>query len=169
MQIWLVHMREPRQLFRDLGGAGMVAFQLIVGGNALVPLLHSVFIVGLMLGLQVGIGRRWLGGFRRTDALCRGGRRRVFDFGLYRLAGAGLSRSAKQDFRFAVYAIPLAAALDGSVAGACELIWTPFGWRKTEHGLDDASRQERTTRSLLELERLVSGLIRRGELAQIHN
>jgi glycosyltransferase XagB len=87
MQIWLVHMREPRQLFRDLGGAGMVAFQLIVGGNALVPLLHSVFIVGLMLGLQVGIGRRWLGGFRRTDALCRGGRRRVFDFGLYRLAG----------------------------------------------------------------------------------
>jgi cellulose synthase/poly-beta-1,6-N-acetylglucosamine synthase-like glycosyltransferase len=32
MQTWLVHMREPRQLFRDLGGAGMVAFQLIVGG-----------------------------------------------------------------------------------------------------------------------------------------
>src|SRR5262245_30676066 len=44
MQTWLVHMREPRQLSRDLGGAGTVAFQLIVGGNALVPLLHPVFI-----------------------------------------------------------------------------------------------------------------------------
>ena len=41
--------------------------------------------------------------------------------------------------------------------------------RKTDHGLDDASRHERTTSSLLELERLVSGLIRRGELAQIQN
>jgi hypothetical protein len=48
MQTWLVHMREPRQLSRDLGGAGMVAFQLIVGGNALVPLLHPVFIAELM-------------------------------------------------------------------------------------------------------------------------
>jgi len=38
------------------------------------------------------------------------------------------------------------------------LLYTPY-----------ASRQERTTRSLLELERLVSGLIRRGELAQIRN
>jgi hypothetical protein len=53
--------------------------------------------------------------------------------------------------------------------GACELIWNPSRWGKTEHGLDDASRQERTTKSLLELERLVSGLIRRGELAQIRN
>jgi hypothetical protein len=52
---------------------------------------------------------------------------------------------------------------------ACELIWKPFHWRKTDHGLDDASRHERTTSSLLELERLVSGLIRRGELAQIQN
>jgi hypothetical protein len=52
---------------------------------------------------------------------------------------------------------------------AYQLIWKPFRWRKTEHGLDDESRQERTTRSLLELERLVSGLIRRDELSQIRN
>src|SRR5262249_12375642 len=39
---------RARQLFRDLGGTGMLVFQLIVGGNALVPLVHPVFIVGLM-------------------------------------------------------------------------------------------------------------------------
>ena len=52
---------------------------------------------------------------------------------------------------------------------ALELLWGPFRWRKTEHGLDDASRRERATKSLLELERLVSGLIKRGELAQIQD
>ena len=52
---------------------------------------------------------------------------------------------------------------------ALELLWGPFRWKKTEHGLDDASRRERATKSLLELERLVSGLIKRGELAQIQD
>jgi len=50
---------------------------------------------------------------------------------------------------------------------AFELIWAPFRWRKTDHGLDEASQQERTTRSLLELERHLTGLTKRGELAQI--
>src|SRR4029453_5901199 len=68
-------------------------------------------------GLQVGIGRRWLGGFRRTDALFGSGLRGIFDFGLYRLAGTVLPRSAKQDRRFAVHANPLAAALAGTMAG----------------------------------------------------
>jgi len=50
---------------------------------------------------------------------------------------------------------------------AFELIFAPFRWRKTEHGLDEASRQERTIRALLELERHLTGLIKHGELAQI--
>ena len=48
MQTWLVHMREPRLLFGELGGTGMAAFQRIVGGNALVPLLHPVFMFGVI-------------------------------------------------------------------------------------------------------------------------
>src|SRR5215475_5229019 len=78
------------------------------------PCIHCRTDVG---DLQVGIARRWLDGFGRTDALFRGGRRGVFDFSLYRLAGAVLSRGAKQNVRFAVYAGPLAAALAGSMAG----------------------------------------------------
>src|SRR5262245_39675651 len=118
-------------------------------------------------GLQVGIGRRWLGGCRQIDALFRGGLRRIFDFGLYWLARAVVSRSAKQDGRYTpIHWLLLSLA---AWRGAWELIWKPFRWRKTEHGLDDESRHERTTRSLLQLERLVSGLIRRGELSQIRN
>src|SRR5215813_6647195 len=40
MQTWLVHMREPRQLFLKLGLGGFLTFQLIVGGNALIALAH---------------------------------------------------------------------------------------------------------------------------------
>ncbi len=35
MQTWPVHMRRPRQLFCELGLAGFIAFQLVVGGNVL--------------------------------------------------------------------------------------------------------------------------------------
>ena len=46
MQTWLVHMRHPFQLFQDLGFPGFVAFQAIVGGNALVALAHPAFLIG---------------------------------------------------------------------------------------------------------------------------
>ena len=106
----------------------MVAFQLIVGGNALVPLLHPVFMFGLS------------------------------------------QRGVPNKIRILLYT-PLHWLLLSAAAwlAALELLWGPFRWRKTEHGLDDASRRERATKSLLELERLVSGLIKRGELAQIQD
>ncbi len=43
MQTWLVHMRQPRRLLRDLGVPGFSAFQLIVGGNVLAALVHPLF------------------------------------------------------------------------------------------------------------------------------
>jgi len=47
MQTWLVHMREPLRLFRELGPHGFLTFQLIVGGNALVALAHPAFVSAL--------------------------------------------------------------------------------------------------------------------------
>jgi hypothetical protein len=41
--------------------------------------------------------------------------------------------------------------------------------KPAEHGLDRASRLRSNTRSLLELERLLGDLKRRGELAQIQD
>jgi hypothetical protein len=52
---------------------------------------------------------------------------------------------------------------------AVELVYAPFRWTKTEHGLDKASREKSNTRSLLELEHLLRDLKRRGELAQIQD
>jgi hypothetical protein len=43
----------------------------------------------------------------------------------------------------------------------------PYFWKKTEHGVDKASRQESRIRALLELERYLDELKRAGQLAPI--
>jgi len=42
-QTWLVHMRSPRRLLRDLGPRDFLAFQMIVGFSTLTALLNPVF------------------------------------------------------------------------------------------------------------------------------
>ena len=44
MQTWLVHMRDPARVARELGFSGFLAFQLVVGGTVLSALVHPVFI-----------------------------------------------------------------------------------------------------------------------------
>jgi cellulose synthase/poly-beta-1,6-N-acetylglucosamine synthase-like glycosyltransferase len=43
LQTWLVHMRHPRQLWRQLGPRGFVGFNLFVGGTPFLALLNPVF------------------------------------------------------------------------------------------------------------------------------
>jgi cellulose synthase/poly-beta-1,6-N-acetylglucosamine synthase-like glycosyltransferase len=54
VQTWLVHMRQPRRLLRDLGLPGFLAFQLVVGGNVLAALVHPRFISGLVYSVVSG-------------------------------------------------------------------------------------------------------------------
>ena len=44
MQTWLVHMRHPVRLARELGLRGLPDFQLVVGGTVLSALVHPLFI-----------------------------------------------------------------------------------------------------------------------------
>jgi hypothetical protein len=50
-----------------------------------------------------------------------------------------------------------------------ELITKPYFWKKTEHGLDQDSRQKYKTLSLLELQRHINALDRNGRLPQIRD
>jgi cellulose synthase/poly-beta-1,6-N-acetylglucosamine synthase-like glycosyltransferase len=45
VQTWLVHMRSPRQLWRELGPLGFLGFQTVVGGTILSALVHPWFYV----------------------------------------------------------------------------------------------------------------------------
>jgi cellulose synthase/poly-beta-1,6-N-acetylglucosamine synthase-like glycosyltransferase len=49
MQTWSVHMRSPRKLWRESGARGVVALNLLVGGNVLTALAAPVLLVDLAI------------------------------------------------------------------------------------------------------------------------
>jgi len=55
MQTWLVHMREPRRLWRELGAWGFIGFNAYLGGIVLSSLVHPIFLIAL--GWEALFGR----------------------------------------------------------------------------------------------------------------
>ncbi len=171
MQTWLVHMRHPRRLLDELGWAGFLCFQLIVGGNALAALVHPLFLIGFatvvltpvplwtpdtltgvvlpsiyvstaVLGYLVSVGLGWIG-----------------------LARRGLNANA-----WVLLLTPLHWLLLSFAAWRAlyQLLTAPYVWEKTEHGLARHSRlNDEMTRALIELERHLRKLAKRGKLAEV--
>lgn len=54
MQTYLVHMRNPIKLFRDLGPKGFMSFQLFIGGTVFSNLANIILLVIFTLGLLIG-------------------------------------------------------------------------------------------------------------------
>ncbi len=135
IQTWLVHMRDPLRLFRNVGWKGFVGFQLFVGGTfvsaMLNPLLWMVFVVSALFGVEI---------FRDGDALVVA---RVSLAGLITgnalfiyLAMLGLVRRGW--LHFAIYALTapvywLLVSIAG-YRGLLQLLRRPFYWEKTHHG-----------------------------------
>jgi cellulose synthase/poly-beta-1,6-N-acetylglucosamine synthase-like glycosyltransferase len=168
MQTWLVHMREPRRLFRGLGYGGFLTFQLIVGGNALVALAHPAFLFGLILELTSPIST----GDDQAAVARLGYYMAVASFGYcvsacFGLIGLWQRGGLKQ--AGVLILTPLHWLLLSLAAwlAALELIRKPYFWKKTEHGLDKASRQRNRVSALLELERHLTELKRSGRLPEI--
>jgi cellulose synthase/poly-beta-1,6-N-acetylglucosamine synthase-like glycosyltransferase len=159
MQTFLVHMRQPQRLFRELGPRGFATFFLVVGGNAFVALVHPIFVIGLC----------WKAGFGVEGSIDAGlcGMSVVAGYGpSVALAWRGLSfRGVPGKLRILAWT-PLHWLLLSGAAwwAAIELTHAPFRWNKTEHGLD---RPPDVAPMLVELSRRVAGLKRRGELPQI--
>ncbi len=108
MQTWLVHMREPMQIFRELGLAGFLTFQLIVGGNALVALAHLVLLIALLVRIV-------------AMALCGGDLMLVFWIS-YHLSVAAIGHAAAASLGY------FGLSHRGVPNKALILIWTPFHW-----------------------------------------
>jgi glycosyltransferase XagB len=138
-QTWLVHMRSPVQLFRQLGFRGFLSFNLVVGG-AFVFLLNPIFWALTTLFIVTGSSyiRELFPGFvfyAAASMLFIGN----FTFLYMNVAGA-LQRGY---FGLARYALlsPLYWGLMSWAAwkGAIQLITKPFYWEKTVHGLDQGA------------------------------
>ncbi len=165
MQTWLVHMREPVQLFHDLGFRGFLTFQLIVGGNALVALVHPVFVFGLIWAFAKPI-------FQNSDPAASAQLMQylfvaIICYGISALFGwLGLRHRGIEQKACILIGTPWHWLLLSAAAwwAACDLVHAPFHWKKTEHGLDKNFREARRTRALVKLERHLSGLERSGRL-----
>jgi cellulose synthase/poly-beta-1,6-N-acetylglucosamine synthase-like glycosyltransferase len=168
MQTWLVHMRQPGRLLRDLGLPGFLSFQLIVGGNVLAALVHPLFMGGLIYSVASG-APMWRGDSAVVAILAAlyattiviGYLTSAF------LSWLGLMRRGLLGTAWVLLLTPLHWLMLSLAAWRAlyQLIVKPYAWEKTEHGLAKNSRlADGMTRSLLELERYLSRLAESGDL-----
>jgi len=172
MQTWLVHIREPRLLWRQLGPAGFVAFNLMVGGNALGALVHPVFAAALVCGLWQS------GGLWSSDGAT------VFVLGAVYAATAvfgylssaflgwlGLSRRDLLSSAWVLLLTPLHWMFLSIAAWRAlyQLFASPFAWEKTEHGLARSShRATQLAEALVQIDRDLGYAQKSGELPAIN-
>jgi len=138
MQTWLVHMRRPGKLVRDLTPMGAVSFQLFLACNVLAALVHPVFLIGLSYALMtaplrtVGVmdasifAATLLSGYISTV---------VLDV-------IGLKRRRLLRHAWVLVLTPLHWLLLSLAAWRAlwQLLYDPQRWEKTEHGLARTSR-----------------------------
>ncbi len=140
MQTWVVHMRSPLRLARELGLPGFAVFQLLADGTVLAALPHVLFAARLMWILALApmdnAMTRVLVGF---DAVTPGGR--LSDLGFLGLIG--LARRRRLGCAWVLLLIPLYWLLLSLAAWRAlfQLLRDPYRWEKTEHGLARTSRR----------------------------
>jgi cellulose synthase/poly-beta-1,6-N-acetylglucosamine synthase-like glycosyltransferase len=146
MQTWLVHMRAPMVLLSEMGLAGFLVFQLLVGGTVLSALVHPIF-------LAIGLFRLGSGTLMTSD----GGTAQLVLLALYSLifvAGyiatavlsiIGLGRRNLMRHAYALVLVPVLWLMLSAAAWRAlfQLFYAPYHWDKTEHGLAKTSRQRR--------------------------
>jgi cellulose synthase/poly-beta-1,6-N-acetylglucosamine synthase-like glycosyltransferase len=162
MQTWLVHMREPVRLLRDLGPAGFVGFQLIVGGSALAALVHPLFLGSLIYSIAGGTPMWRDGGLVGAVLAALYGTSILIGYLTSAFLGwLGLRRRGLSGTGWVLLLTPLHWLLLSLAAWRAlyQLIFSPYSWEKTEHGLAKSSRlADGMTRSLIELERYLRRL-----------
>ena len=158
MQTWLVHMREPRRLLRELGLWPFLTVQLIVGGNVLASLVHPLMI-GWLIAAFVVETPLWTSQAAAAlfgTAIASGYVMSVV------IGAAGLFRRDLVRHAWVLLLVPVHWLLLSFAAWRAlyQLIRDPYLWEKTEHGLARTSRvqADRRTESAM---RQLAGLMRR--------
>lgn len=142
IQSWLVHMRNPLQLYRDLGPQNFCVAQFIMGGMFLSAALHPIFaalvfadLVGLFDSTQtegfLGKALYWLTLFNFVAGYAAS----------MLLTAVVLITSRKTKWLPSVLQLPLYWWLMSLAAwrALAQLCYDPFKWEKTDHGVSKIS------------------------------
>ena len=133
IQTYLVHMRRPLRLWRDLGSWRFIGFQAIIGGMILSILVHPWFYV-LAVVHGLGEGRvipaeaplEWLCGINLALGYCA-----AWMLTIVTAMRTGSRRQLLSALWLPIYWLAISWA---AYRALHELIFRPFHWEKTKHG-----------------------------------
>jgi cellulose synthase/poly-beta-1,6-N-acetylglucosamine synthase-like glycosyltransferase len=145
MQTLIVHLRQPRRLWRELGGAGVAAFYLVVGGTTLSALVQPFVLLWLAVSYVAGLPlipgansapltllawlgiASWAAGYLTSAILCL----------------VGLKRRGLLSVARTFVALPVLWLLLSYAAwrALVQLVRRPQLWEKTQHGCARTSRR----------------------------
>jgi cellulose synthase/poly-beta-1,6-N-acetylglucosamine synthase-like glycosyltransferase len=136
MQTYLVHMRSPRRLWRELGARRFLGLQVLMGGLILSALVHPWFYVlvaldlwhGRLLGIPdslLGHSLLWIGVFNVIAGYIS-----AIALGIVSAARRGCLGLAVHAALMPLYWLGISFAAYRALA---QLVSAPYYWEKTEH------------------------------------
>jgi hypothetical protein len=145
MQTWSVHMRNPRQLWRDAGPRGCITINLIIGGSVLTALAYPTLIGELLVYVVSGLTGRWSGflaGARmplHLTAIIAGYASAIV------IGAVGLTRRRQSRHAWILLLAPVYWGLLSIAAWRAlwQLLHDPYRWEKTAHGVSPRSKAMR--------------------------
>jgi glycosyltransferase XagB len=140
LQTYLVHMRQPRKLFKDLGSQGFFKFQLTFGTSVFIPLINPLLWVLTAASFLLPVNLSWLTpSYLQIICLSNLIAGNASYLSIYVIACTKLKK-----YRYIPYALlmPLYWVLHSiaSWRGLIQLIRNPFYWDKTSHGVTKLSK-----------------------------
>jgi len=136
MQTYLVHMRAPRRLLRDLGVRRLIGFQVLIGGPILSALVHPWVYLLALLALASGADMWpprdglasvvWWAGLANLML----GYATAIALGVVAVWRGGRPRLALSALAMPVYWLAISLAAHRALY---DLAIRPHHWRKTEH------------------------------------
>ena len=137
LHTWLVHIRQPLELYRTLGPRAFLRFNLVLAGTPIVAVLNLVFwLITILwfLGQPAAVGAvfPWYIYFPALAALVLGNAATLY------MNMIALREDDRSDLLVAALTVPAYWLLMSIAAakGVYQLVRNPSYWEKTFHGLD---------------------------------
>jgi cellulose synthase/poly-beta-1,6-N-acetylglucosamine synthase-like glycosyltransferase len=149
LQTWLVMMRSPRRLYREMGSGGFLTFQILIGGMLLSALGHPLLIVFVCRAAWEAVAGEISLGSPLHQALLAidiwnfvGGYLAFIALAYWSMIAEERRRVGRRWIWVPVYWIAMSVA---AWLALVELVRKPFYWAKTPHKPRSARIAERST------------------------
>jgi len=143
MQTWLVHMRQPVRLWRELGARGFFAFQVLIGGVILAGLVHPFFFTYAPYALASAVADGSIASFSGLALTALNATVLVSGYVVAVIAGVlAVRKRGKLGLQMQALMTPVYWLLISGAAYCAlwQFLTRPFYWAKTAHGLSRLSR-----------------------------